>query len=84
MSGVLLLLGDNSMQSASCLYICAMDFASNRSTVLCYDAWLMPRFAEEHGISKASASYKELVEDPEVDIVYIGTITPLHKEGFSS
>lgn len=38
------------------------------------------QFAEEHGISKAAASYKELVEDPEVDIVYIGTITPLHKE----
>ena len=53
--------------------------------VLCCDAYrLMPRFAEEHSISNAATSYKELVEDPEVDIVYIGTITPLHKEGLSS
>ena len=36
-------------------------------------------FAEEHGVTRSAASYEELVADPEVDIIYIGTITPLHK-----
>lgn len=38
------------------------------------------RFALEHGISKAYGSYEELVNDPEVDAVYIGTPHPFHKE----
>jgi len=37
-------------------------------------------FATQHGVSKVAASYGDLVNDPNVDIVYIGTITPLHKE----
>jgi len=37
-------------------------------------------FARTHGVSRAMPTYGELVADPEVDIVYIGTITPLHKE----
>ena len=37
-------------------------------------------FASEHGIPKAYGSYKELVEDPEVDIVYIATPHSFHHE----
>jgi len=37
-------------------------------------------FAEKHGFQKSVKSYQDLVNDPEIDIVYIGTITPLHKE----
>ncbi|KGE19270.1 Gfo/Idh/MocA family protein [Paenibacillus wynnii] len=37
-------------------------------------------FARNHGISKAYATYEDLVNDPEVDAVYIGTPHPFHKE----
>ena len=37
-------------------------------------------FAQRLGIQKAYGSYGELVNDEEVDIVYVGTITRLHKE----
>eukprot|EP00927_Polykrikos_kofoidii_P021058 TRINITY_DN20075_c0_g1_i1.p1 TRINITY_DN20075_c0_g1~~TRINITY_DN20075_c0_g1_i1.p1 ORF type:complete len:749 (-),score=131.77 TRINITY_DN20075_c0_g1_i1:139-2259(-) len=37
-------------------------------------------FAERHGVTKVHATYEELVKDPGVDIVYVGTITPLHKQ----
>ncbi len=37
-------------------------------------------FASEHGIPKAYGSYRELVEDPEVDIVYIATPHSFHHE----
>lgn len=37
-------------------------------------------FAEKHGVARAHASYVELVSDPGVDIIYVGTITPLHKQ----
>lgn len=37
-------------------------------------------FAVRHNVKKACSTYGELMNDPEVDIVYIGTITPLHKE----
>lgn len=49
-------------------------------SVAARDASKAAEFAREHGISKAAAGYADLVADPEVDIVYIGTITPLHKE----
>ena len=35
-------------------------------------------FAAQHGIPTAYANYSDLVEDPKVDIVYIGPITRLH------
>ena len=38
------------------------------------------QFAEQHGIAAAYGSYAELVAAPEVDIVYVGTITRLHQE----
>lgn len=37
-------------------------------------------FAREHGIPKAYGSLEELARDPDVDIVYIGTLHPIHKE----
>jgi dihydrodiol dehydrogenase / D-xylose 1-dehydrogenase (NADP) len=37
-------------------------------------------FAAKHGIERAYGSYAELARDPEVDIVYIGTPHPMHKE----
>ena len=37
-------------------------------------------FAKEFGFQKAYGSYEELVSDPDVDIVYIGTPTTMHYE----
>ena len=37
-------------------------------------------FAEEHGFEKAYGSYMELVQDPEVDVVYIATPHSHHME----
>jgi len=37
-------------------------------------------FAQKYGLPKAYATYEELVNDPEVDAVYIGTPHPFHKD----
>jgi len=37
-------------------------------------------FAEKHGIPVSHGSYQELAEDPEVQVVYIGSLHPLHRE----
>lgn len=37
-------------------------------------------FATSHGIPKAYGSYQELVQDPEISVVYIGAINPQHKD----
>ncbi|ULO06750.1 Gfo/Idh/MocA family oxidoreductase [Paenibacillus sp. 19GGS1-52] len=37
-------------------------------------------FAKNHGVPVAYATYEELVNDPEVDAVYIGTPHPFHKD----
>ena len=37
-------------------------------------------FAEKIGIKKAFGSYDELFQDEEIDVVYIGTLIPSHKE----
>ncbi len=37
-------------------------------------------FAEAHGVEKAYGSYEELAADPEVDIVYIATPHPQHRD----
>ena len=37
-------------------------------------------FAARHGVERAYGSYAEMVASPDVDIVYVGTITELHKE----
>jgi len=36
------------------------------------------RFAKEHHIQKFYSSYIELIKDPEIDIIYIGTPNPMH------
>ncbi|MDL4842684.1 Gfo/Idh/MocA family protein [Aquibacillus rhizosphaerae] len=38
------------------------------------------KFASTHGIARAYGSYQELAEDPEVDVIYIATPHPYHKE----
>ena len=37
-------------------------------------------FAAEHGAGTAYGSYRELVEDPDVDVVYVATPHALHRE----
>src|SRR4051795_4389411 len=37
-------------------------------------------FAREHGIPRAYGDYRALVEDPEVDVVYVATPHALHRE----
>ena len=37
-------------------------------------------FAEKFGIERAYGSYDELFQDNDIDIVYIGTLHPSHKE----
>ena len=36
------------------------------------------KFAEEHHIPKAYATYEELAEDPDIDVIYIGTPHTFH------
>lgn len=38
------------------------------------------RFAREYEVPKAYGSYQALVEDPEVDIIYVSTIHPTHAD----
>ncbi|WP_112181944.1 Gfo/Idh/MocA family protein [Paraliobacillus zengyii] len=38
------------------------------------------KFADEHGASIAYGSYQELAEDPDVDVIYVATPHPYHKE----
>ncbi|XP_063069491.1 trans-1,2-dihydrobenzene-1,2-diol dehydrogenase-like [Engraulis encrasicolus] len=35
-------------------------------------------FAKKHGIPRVYGSYEELAKDPEIDVVYVGTIHPHH------
>ena len=37
-------------------------------------------FAEKYGFQKAYGSYEEMLEDPELELVYIATLHPLHYE----
>ena len=37
-------------------------------------------FAAEHGIARAHGSYEELAADPEVDIIYVATPHPAHRD----
>lgn len=38
------------------------------------------KFAAEYGFARAYGSYEEMLQDPEVDIIYVATPHPLHKE----
>jgi predicted dehydrogenase len=37
-------------------------------------------FAQEHGIPRSYGSYAELVDDPDVDVVYVSSTHPFHAE----
>jgi dihydrodiol dehydrogenase / D-xylose 1-dehydrogenase (NADP) len=37
-------------------------------------------FALEYGVERVHASYQSLVEDPQVDVVYVATVNTLHRE----
>ena len=37
-------------------------------------------YAESHGISRAYASYESMLEDPDIDVVYLSLPNSLHKE----
>lgn len=39
------------------------------------------KFAQQYGIDRAYGNYDEFVQDDEVEIVYIGTLHPMHKDG---
>jgi predicted dehydrogenase len=38
------------------------------------------RFGEQYGVPRRHASYKALVSDADVDVIYVATPNPLHKE----
>ena len=38
------------------------------------------RFAQKYGIDRAHSSYEALVADPEVDVVYVATPHPMHRD----
>ena len=38
------------------------------------------RFADAHGVPRRHASYEALVADPDVDVVYVATPHPLHRD----
>ena len=50
------------------------------SAVAARDPERARRFAEQHAIATVCDTYAELAASPEVDIVYVGTITGLHRE----
>ena len=53
---------------------------ANVVAVASRDARSAEKFAEKYGIEKHYGSYQALVEDPSVDIVYIGTPNGMHSE----
>ena len=38
------------------------------------------RFAQKHGIDRAHPSYESLVADPEIDVLYVATPHPMHRD----
>lgn len=60
----------------SCLHL-------NKSRITCVGARSLEsaqKFANEHRIAKAHGSYEAVFSDPDVDVVYIGTVHTKHKE----
>ena len=68
--------GSISTQWVGCLRACA---GATVAAVAARDAQRAQAFAARHGIPAAYGSYQALVAADDVDIVYIGTITRLHK-----
>ena len=50
------------------------------SAVAARDLDRAKEFARQYGVATAYGDYREMVAADDVDIVYIGTINPLHKE----
>lgn len=69
--------GRISAQWVMCLHACA---GATVSAVAARSADRARDFAQKYGVASAYGSYAEMVASPEVDIVYVGTINPLHKE----
>ena len=66
-------------------FVTALQCAKTKDnhTVVAVDARSIDRankFADKFGIEKAYEGYKALAEDPNVDVVYVGVIHPLHVE----
>ena len=66
----------------------AKQFASGLNTLSRANLWSVASrsqsradsFAQVHGIRKPFGSYEDLIDDPEVNIVYVGTTLPSHHE----
>ena len=58
----------------------ATPFSENHKVVACAARSLKSaqEFANRFGIPRAYAGYEALAEDPEVDVVYVGSINPAH------
>lgn len=73
------ILGTGSIARQFARGLCAADGAELRAvgsrTSAAADA-----FGKEFGVSRAHATYEALASDPEVDVVYIATPHPMHKE----
>ena len=62
------------VQSVKCIKDAEITAVASRLSVRAAE------FAAQYGISRSYGSYRQLAEDPEVDIVYIGTHNPAHFE----
>ena len=69
--------GSISGQWVRCLHECE---GATITAVAARSADRAKEFATKYGITSAYGSYAEMVASPNVDIVYVGTITKLHKE----
>jgi predicted dehydrogenase len=62
------------VQSLKCIKDAEITAVGSRSTVRA------AKFAAQYGISRSYGSYRQLADDPEVDIVYVATRIPAHFE----
>uniref|UniRef100_A0A7S1LR94 D-xylose 1-dehydrogenase (NADP(+), D-xylono-1,5-lactone-forming) n=1 Tax=Alexandrium catenella TaxID=2925 RepID=A0A7S1LR94_ALECA len=69
--------GAISAQWAMCLRSCP---GATLQAVAARSAEKAKKFAGYYGIKTSYGSYAEMVASPDVDVVYIGTVTRLHKE----
>lgn len=69
--------GNISAQWVSALHACE---GATVSAVAARDIDRAREFARQYGVTTAYGDYREMVDADDVDIVYIGTINPLHKK----